>query len=865
VRSYRNIQVENPVAILDQEEAKKFLTGKAQDKYAFFMKACELERLDRTFATIVDKLEATRTAKDRVADGMARQQDQVTELKRKYDELIQVEKLQKGLRASEVKCAWATYQVAHVQLVEAQEKKTDFEKKVAKREEELTQAEELSQKSSTGNDQMTKLAAELTAEAQDQAAQKLELEAELKRSAVPFRQQEQKIKALERQERQARKDSQAAQQHLKSAREEIASNSKESEEARLAQNLARAEEELAAVREEEESLRQRVAVALQKYEEIEPSVREAKRKTTDSKGRYRSTKQRLDELEKSTGDTLAMFGPRVKQVKALVESHRRHFRGPVVGPIGAYLKIEEGKEDFAEIAELSLGGGVLDRFIVTNNEDRVTLQKLRLQARCQSDCGIFMVATNPRFRVPKPATALIETAASVLKVESDLVFNCLVDNAKIDQVALARDRVKSELALIENRDGRKVLKGIIKEVYCLPHGDHWILRNGQQAAFSNEKRLKHTIGTDKSAAIAQFKRDIDQLDVDVQEAQREENRLEGEHTAHQRDWNSLKKSHRRSNDRINTLGDQIDQIKIELENTASSNIDTSELEEEVAQQREILAKIATDVERAKVEQGEHQPVIDELRAKIKEIAQRSDKVLNDLSKTEDEMVKVLQTASQHKDGMAKKRAKLDKYLEIMRMHAEKIEGFQEEDDRSLHTARTLQYRLQTVQNAADEGSDKPVAMSPSPDVGVPSEELEKIEPPEGELKDPKYYLAKIERQKEKIKSVRRRQRLSDEDPAEALSRYLKAQEDFKRKMDDIDDLGETIHRYEQDLRGRRRKWHGYRDYLTKVTSNKFSELLGLNRYAGTLDFKHDEGELNLQVQKNDNNGASTSSDVKGLR
>ena len=33
-----NIQVENPVAILDQEEAKKFLKGKASEKYNFFLK-----------------------------------------------------------------------------------------------------------------------------------------------------------------------------------------------------------------------------------------------------------------------------------------------------------------------------------------------------------------------------------------------------------------------------------------------------------------------------------------------------------------------------------------------------------------------------------------------------------------------------------------------------------------------------------------------------------------------------------------------------------------------------------------------------------------------------------------------------------
>jgi hypothetical protein len=51
-----NIQVENPVAVLDQEEAKKFLTGKAEDKYASFNKATDLERLDRSYATVQDNL-----------------------------------------------------------------------------------------------------------------------------------------------------------------------------------------------------------------------------------------------------------------------------------------------------------------------------------------------------------------------------------------------------------------------------------------------------------------------------------------------------------------------------------------------------------------------------------------------------------------------------------------------------------------------------------------------------------------------------------------------------------------------------------------------------------------------------------------
>lgn len=37
--------MDNPCAVLDQENSKKFLQGNEKDKYAFFMKATDLDRV----------------------------------------------------------------------------------------------------------------------------------------------------------------------------------------------------------------------------------------------------------------------------------------------------------------------------------------------------------------------------------------------------------------------------------------------------------------------------------------------------------------------------------------------------------------------------------------------------------------------------------------------------------------------------------------------------------------------------------------------------------------------------------------------------------------------------------------------------
>jgi hypothetical protein len=93
------------------------------------------------------------------------------------------------------------------------------------------------------------------------------------------------------------------------------------------------------------------------------------------------------------------------------------------------LKLVAGKEEFAAIAECALGG-VLDKFIVTNDVDSKLMRQIRETARCQQDCGVFKVAIATRYNIPCLATGDgIETVASVLSIEDDVVFNCLVDNS----------------------------------------------------------------------------------------------------------------------------------------------------------------------------------------------------------------------------------------------------------------------------------------------------------------------------------------------------------------------------------------------------------------------------------------------------
>merc|ERR1740139_2091521 len=122
-----------------------------------------------------------------------------------------------------------------------------------------------------------------------------------------------------------------------------------------------------------------------------------------------------------------------------------------------HLKIVSGKEHLASLAELSLGFGVFDRFIVTNDIDRSYFMKLRNEIRCTSrDCGVFQMHVGARYNIKSPPSDDVETVASVLNIENDLVFNCLVDNYKTDTVALCTSKDDSEKTLLNDNGNNTV-------------------------------------------------------------------------------------------------------------------------------------------------------------------------------------------------------------------------------------------------------------------------------------------------------------------------------------------------------------------------------------------------------------------------
>lgn len=352
-------------------------------------------------------------------------------------------------------------------------------------------------------------------------------------------------------------------------------------------------------------------------------------------------------------------------------------------------------------------------------------------------------------------------------------------------------------------------------------GDSWSIRRGQQSIISNDKSLKQTIGADKTGIIRQLKREMEALEDDARAAEKEADNLNGQHSELKAEWNRHRRSHRNHLQLMSSIQEKIDKIKAEMDAVTGQEVDTSEYEEDVHQQRKNVDSCIESTKKAKEECEKLKPAVDEAKARFAENARMSEKVVAELNAAEGDMTKHLETQSQHKDSMAKKRQKIEKYENAIRLHNEKIDKIQKEVDDYLYKARKIHFRMTQRKNAeenAKDGDELPEELMEPTDEDLEAIEIANVP------KDAEHYEAKAERTKERIEAERQKRRLTNEDPTEAYEKFIEARNAVSKKLEEINKLDKTIREHNQDLKARQTRWKQFRIHLEKKTAERFSQV-----------------------------------------
>ena len=485
--------------------------------------------------------------------------------------------------------------------------------------------------------------------------------------------------------------------------------------------------------------------------------------------------------------------------------------------------------------------------------------KLRKDARCSTrDCNIFQMSEGTRYNVPPSPCAGIETVESVLSIENDLVYNCLVDNCKMDVKALSVSKEDGERALlVEDHNGRESIRGgMIQQVYSLPKGDFWQLKRGNRLMISNDgPGLRQTIGVDRTAAIENAMTEKKMLERELREQRAQENSILEESKSVKLEWNKENREARKTDNAIKVLQETLEALHEEAESAENVTIDTSELEEDVKNAEANVEKLNEKERDCDKVIKDQQPIVEQIKRQLEEVTTRNESVISDITVAEKKMEIFLRERAHRQEIINKKKKKIEQLEAHKRDQDEVLNAHTEKANDTLTKARLITHRNRMGKENETDSSDR----KKTSDINLDSIEVVATD------KEPNYYKSKIDQFERKIERERKRRELSEHDPTIALEKYKRAKLDYDAKVKTINEIQEKTEFLQEDLNSRRKRWRIFRKHIATMTNETFDDMLNKKGSSGQIEFDHIDRTLNLVVQKDNTNENTQTSDVKALR
>ena len=487
-----NVQADNPCSLLTQEAAKKFLhNGNEEDRYRFFLGAANLgtqkqdlmssqargtdpaqltlarptprpiprprppalptlpppnpprpppdhpttrphQRSPRpTQVNIQAMEEKTEKAQQRIPEF----EEYARAAKEEYDGAVQLKELELMKEQMEPMVAWA--QVAakereHAQLEldastadagvgQVQEKSDTLDAELAKLDEQKKAAERELGELFTEQDRLTK-------------------ETQLAMAAAKEPQKAMKQAARNAETASAdRSDAERALEVAKETLSHLETTLQDRQQALAAERAAKrrsCEEQMARSKKEGGAAKVKVDQLKEETERLEAAKGQHAEALAAAKLDMQRAAQELKDVSSKSANLLKNLHPNMPALVASVG--KTSFRGPVVGPLGEYVKINEGFGHLALAAECALRGvNGLSAFVVTCGEDEKLLRKLA-QSVGVPPMPMTIRPVEPRFKVPEKDRMKTDhtTLLDAITVSDDKMHNYFVDSFGSGQTLL---------------------------------------------------------------------------------------------------------------------------------------------------------------------------------------------------------------------------------------------------------------------------------------------------------------------------------------------------------------------------------------------------------------------------------------------
>ncbi|GFR92013.1 structural maintenance of chromosomes protein 6 [Elysia marginata] len=571
ITDHFNIQVDNPVSILNQDTSRNFLNSKsAGDKFKFFMRATQLEQMNQDYSDVHRHMQCTKQDIDCKKETLETMRKEVKVWQSKFKNLAALSELKIKVTKLKNEMAWAlvaerergmkplekslkSEEVALPQYV----KKVDQTKK--HQEEWEARLKDLEQRVMECSKAVRDLQPLLEARHKDVAL--------AKQALAPILNQ---LKAIDRELRSARAECKQCEERIDELRS-IASRDYDADRRKREDQIARLEKNL-----EEAVSKQRVS----EHEITQYASNVARGRTEmaaiDNQLKAKSNKQRevrmsLQTLRAAKNDRLQRFGAWVPTVISQINAQKRQFHKIPLGPLGAKFELKDSKWALAMESCLK---GLVSSFVCHDHHDAKLLEDI-FNRHC------------PRGRRPAIITSAFSSkmhdvsehrvrsrdfpcVLDVIKCKDPVVINTLIDQRSIENVLLIEDANEARTVMMRNPPHNA------KECFTI---------EGDQAFCRPTFRYYSSDKTTVRFLMADVQAQIDLLQLEDGRIQDEVDELMQQKTAKQAEVTKNHQLEKSCQTQINRAKENMSRLKFEIKELQSvedpAPIDVTTLEEEV--------------------------------------------------------------------------------------------------------------------------------------------------------------------------------------------------------------------------------------------------------------------------------------------
>lgn len=816
-----NIQVDNPVMILNQETSRDFLHSKnPKDRYTFFMKATLLELLRTTY----DELEVESLAMER---DVAHKQKVLPEMEqdvkrwekqwRLFQNLDEQRAKLCRLRAEE---AWAKVndQEEAFRQKEAECKKesdtvSKLEEKIAvtdaKVEERRSEQEGLQGELKEALERIEEVQPTLTAGQKEYAAKKEQI-----------REKEQEIARTEREVAAKRKDV-----HRLSTR---IAELNSIDQNKQAEEKARREAQVKELEEQKNELRSRVRTSEHHCAQVNAStvnssmkLKEICREQNELKDQKTAISAAIKNLQSGSKNSLQHFGRCIPQLVREIDNvaSRGGFKKQPKGPLGSLIKLKDQQWDLATECCLA---HLLRAFLVDNDQDAKTLRQIMSKVIIGAERKPSIITSSYLGRVYNYQSKAMQSSRYVnlldnLVIDDADVVNCIIDQRSVEKIALIE--TNSEARNVMMNPGTVPVN--CREAYT---------RQGDQLYpapdfryYSSVKRRAELLKESMEARIQERKAELASVDQKLQE-------LDAIYALRKSELQQGQAEQRRLNAQLQSLKQQEFELASQIrelqtvEDVEPTNI--AVLEEALKGLEDDIGNFEKKLASLKEQQVELRAEMKACAAKLREAdAHRSSllKVSNDLKTKLIEADTELHKAKNHKRSLVEQK--------------ENLEQKRSAGERAL---KAIGQRIEELTEAASKIAPERASSRRKPD--VISVEIQRVE-------------SQLEVDEKRAGTKE-----------EVTKKYEEAKSKYKKTKDHIDDLRSFLGKLQESILVRRCK---YKEFLHRVVLRLrvlFGTMLVQQDFEGTLEFDHKKEQLHIGVEpRGDAVGSSGKyRDVKSL-